>query len=43
MSELKKNIYDEKNGLNYTLIGDYYIPDLKLAEEHRLIGKYGIR
>ena len=23
------------------LVGDYYIPDLKLPEEHRLIGKYG--
>ena len=41
MSELKKNIYDEKNGLNYTLIGDYYIPDLKLPNEERPIGKYG--
>ena len=41
MSELKKNIYDEKNGLHYTLIEDYYIPDLKLPEEHRPIGKYG--
>ena len=41
MSELKKHIYDEKNGLHYTLIGDYYIPDLKLPEEHRPIGKYG--
>lgn len=33
MSELKKHIYDEKNGLHYTLIGDYYIPDLKLFED----------
>ena len=41
MSELKKNIYDEKNGLHYTLIEDYYIPDLNLPEEHRPIGKYG--
>ncbi len=41
MSELKKYIYDEKNGLHYTLNGDYYIPDLKLPEEHRSIGKYG--
>ena len=23
------------------LVGDYYIPDLKLPEEHRPIGKYG--
>jgi hypothetical protein len=41
MSELKKHIYDEENGLYYTLVGDYYIPDLKLPEEHRPIGKYG--
>ena len=41
MSELKKHIYDEENGLHFTLIGDYYIPDLKLSEEHWLIGKYG--
>ena len=28
--------------LLYTsLVGDYYIPDLKLPEEHRPIGKYG--
>jgi hypothetical protein len=23
------------------LVGDYYIPDLKLPEEHRSIGRYG--
>ena len=34
MSELKKHIYDEENGLHFTLIGDYYIPDLKRSEEH---------
>ena len=31
MAELKKHIYDENNGLYYTLVGDYYIPDLKLS------------
>ena len=36
MSELKKNIYDEKNGLHYTLIEDYYIPDLKLRRNTAL-------
>ena len=41
MNELKKHIYDKNNGLYYTLAGDYYIPDLKLPEEHRSIGKYG--
>jgi hypothetical protein len=41
MRELKKHINDEENGLHYTLAGDYYIPDLKLPEEHHPIGKYG--
>ena len=39
MSELKPRI--TKNGIDYILVGDYYIPDLKLPEEHRPIGKYG--
>ena len=30
-----------ENGIDYVLVGDYYIPDLKLAEEERRIGKYG--
>lgn len=30
-----------KNGIDYVLVGDYYIPDLKLPEEDRPIGKYG--
>lgn len=30
-----------KNGINYVLVGDYYIPDLKQPEEERPIGKYG--
>ena len=30
-----------KNGIDYVLVGDYYIPDLKLPEEERTIGKYG--
>lgn len=30
-----------KNGIDYVLVGDYYIPDLKLPEEKRPIGKYG--
>ena len=41
MDKLKKNIYDENNGLHYTLVDDYYIPDLKLPEENRPIGRYG--
>lgn len=30
-----------KNGIDYVMVGDYYIADLKLPEEERLIGKYG--
>ena len=29
------------NNMNYVLVGDYYIPDLKLPNEERPIGKYG--
>ena len=39
---MKKQIYDEKNGLSYTLHGDYYLPGLKINEEEPTYGKYGI-
>ena len=39
---MKKQIYDEMNGLSYTLHGDYYLPDLELNEEEPVYGKYGI-
>ncbi len=39
---MKKQIYDEKNGLSYTLHGDYYLPDLEINEEEPTYGKYGI-
>ena len=29
---MEKHIYDEKNGLSYTLHGDYYLTDLALNE-----------
>ena len=35
--ENKKSI----NNMDYVLVGDYYIPDLKLPNEERPIGKYG--
>ena len=42
MTEMKKHIYDESNGLWYALIGDYYIPVLTMSsEEQRPIGKWG--
>ena len=39
---MKKQIYDEKNGLSYTLYGDYYLPDLEINAEEPTYGKYGI-
>ena len=39
---MKKQIYDEKNGMSYTLHGDYYLPDLVLREEESIYGKYGM-
>ena len=39
MEKLKERITE--NGIDYILIGDYYIPDLKLPEEYRPIGRYG--
>ena len=29
------------NGIEYTLVGDYYIPNIDLPEENRPIGKWG--
>ena len=39
---MKKQIYDETNGMSYTLHGDYYLPDLVLREEEPTYGKYGM-
>ena len=39
MKELKPRIHE--NGMDYVLVGDYYVPDLKLPEEHRPIGHWG--
>ena len=39
---MEKHIYDEKNGLGYTLHGDYYLPDIVLDEEKPTYGKYGM-
>lgn len=41
---MKKQIYDEKNGLWYELRGDYYYPLLALPEEkHKPVGVWGQR
>ena len=39
---MKEQIYDEKNGLSYTLHGEYYLPALEINEEEPTYGKYGI-
>ena len=39
MNELPKKIHDDKNGLDYTLCGDYYLPDLGVEPGYPL-GKY---
>ena len=39
MEKLKERITE--NGIDYILVGDCYIPDLKLPEENRPIGRYG--
>ena len=41
MEKLKKHIHDDSNGLDYVLVGDYYIPDLQLPEESSPIGRWG--
>ena len=42
MSEQRKIIHDDNNGLDYVLVGDYYMPMLALPEENRPIGYRGI-
>ena len=39
--ELKKHYTNEQTGISYTLHGDFYLPDLKLAEENITLGKWG--
>lgn len=40
---MEKHIYDDKNGLGYTLYGDYYLPDMELPEDEEAhYGKYGM-
>ena len=40
--ELKKEYSNEKTGISYTLVGDYYLPNLVLKQEEKVIlNKYG--
>ena len=38
---MEKIIHDEKNGLDYELVGDYYIPCLKAPEAPK-VGRFGM-
>ena len=41
--ELEKEITDEKTGISYSLVGDYYLPNLKLEQEEKVqLNKYGL-
>ena len=40
--ELKESYIDEKNGIEYRLVGDYYVPNLIFKKEEKIIlNKYG--
>ena len=40
--ELKKEYINEKTGTSYTLVGDYYIPNLAMKKEQKpILNKYG--
>lgn len=40
---MKKHIYNEENGLHYTLYGDVYLPDLAYSKnDYPPLGKYGL-
>ena len=40
--ELKENNIDNKYGIEYTKVGDYYIPNLVLEKEEKItLNKYG--
>lgn len=41
MNTLPRHVHDERNGLDYALYGDYYLPDLELPKEQRPIGRWG--
>ena len=40
--ELKKHYTNEETGISYTLHGDFYLPDIKPAEENISLGKWGV-
>lgn len=40
--ELKKHYTNEQTGISYALHGDFYLPDIKPAEENISLGKWGM-
>ena len=39
---MEKNFIDKKTGISYTLVGDYYMPNLVLKPEEKIVlNKYG--
>jgi len=40
--ELKKHYTNEQTGISYTLHGEFYLPDIKVAEENITLGKLGM-
>jgi hypothetical protein len=42
MSDQKNILHDDSNGLDYVLVGDYYLPMMDLPEETRPIGYWGM-
>lgn len=42
MSDQKNILHDDSNGLDYILVGDYYLPMIDLPDETRPIGYWGI-
>lgn len=42
MSDQRKILHDDSNGLDYVLVGDYYLPMLDLPEGIRPLGYWGI-
>ena len=42
MSNQRKILHDDRNGLDYVLAGDYYLPVLSLSKETRPIGYWGM-
>ena len=41
MERLKSRLHDKNNGLDYILVGDYYLPTLALVEDSRPVGHWG--